>query len=114
MQDSRDLVAWAKPNTLVLNDQRAEAAVLNSLSNRGSAEADQPYLRPCGKRDPLPLIEAMVGDQHNRAGSCDRCGGARAEHRIWVPCGESVSELACCGHCRRTLDTSCGNVLVWR
>ncbi|RYF59553.1 MAG: hypothetical protein EOO27_08920 [Comamonadaceae bacterium] len=123
MEDGSDLVAWAEPNTIVLNDERCEVAVLRALDSRSepalARSADvltsvESQLRPSDpRRLASPLIDAMVSNRRESRRHCDRCRGAKPSAWLWVPCGASVAELAVCSHCRQTLDESF-SVLVWR
>lgn len=117
MRDGAALVRWAEPNTIVLNDQKAERAVLRSFSTSSEpgTEMGVPMLRPCDPDRPaIPLWDALMDNHREYRASCDRCGSnVVPEHRLWVPSGATVAELACCWFCRRVLDAAYSG-LVWR
>lgn len=117
IRDGGELVRWAEPNALALEDGRVEALVLQALS--GPVPDDYavgvPLLRFPSDAPDVPLLDAIVDDKHHDAGTCDRCG-ARALHqtkRLLVPAGASVVAIHCCVHCRGVLQDvfACG--LVW-
>lgn len=117
MRDAEELVRWAEPNTIALNDERVEVAVLRALSNRSKsgAEFGVPMLRPCDPDRPAtPLLDVLVSDLREFRSCCDRCKSkARPDYRLWIPAGAAVAELACCWFCRDVLnDTFTG--LTWR
>ncbi|MCW2767951.1 MAG: hypothetical protein JWO11_3910 [Nocardioides sp.] len=117
MRDGAALARWAEPNTIALNDERVERAVLDSFSTRSEpgCAVGVPMLRP-GDPDRLavPLLDAIVAGTREFRAKCDRCHGrARPNHRLWVPAGATVAELVCCWLCRDVLNDVFSD-LVWR
>lgn len=117
VRDGHDLVRWAEPNTIALNDEGVEGAVLCALSAPSGTGVDMgvPMLRPCDPDRPaMPLLDAIVGDLHEFRSCCDRCkSNARPIHRLWIPAGASVAELVCCWFCHDVLNDAFSG-LVWR
>ena len=117
IRDAEELVRWAEPNTIALNDEGVEGAVLCALSTPSASgvEMGVPMLRPCDPDRPaVPLLDVLVGDLQEFRSCCDRCKSkSRPEYRLWIPAGATVAELVCCWHCRNVLDDAFSG-LVWR
>ena len=118
MRDGADLVAWAEPNTVALNDERVEAAVLRGLSTPVPPEfaLGVPLLLHASTDvPPIPLIEAVMEDTRHDATTCDLCGAeGRSNSRLLVPSGASAVAVYCCFVCRATLDRTLARAsVVW-
>ncbi len=118
MRDGTDLVAWAEPNTVALNDERVEAAVLRGLSTPVPPELAMgvPLLLHADTAvPPVPLIEAVMDDTRHAATSCDLCDNTeRSVSRLLVPCGASAVAVHACFVCRATLDrTLSRSSVIW-
>lgn len=117
IRDGGELVRWAEPNILALEDERVEAAVLRALT--GPVPEDYavgvPLLRFPDRHVPdVPLVDAIIDDMRQNAHACDLCNGqAVRTARLLVPAGASVVAINCCSHCRGILQDvfACG--LVW-
>ncbi|HET7327657.1 MAG TPA: hypothetical protein VFJ14_10295 [Nocardioidaceae bacterium] len=122
--DGDDLVAWAEPNTVVLDDPDCDAAVRRALS--GPTPDDLAYgvplLRFADTSVPaIPLVQAVIMDARIAPTACDRCQVARpvevaAYDRLLVPCGASVVALHLCWTCKAHLDFAWSDApssLVW-
>jgi hypothetical protein len=116
MRDGGDLVRWAEPNTIALEDEWVEHAVLTALGGPTPPDsAGVPLLRSCDPdRTARPLLDVLVDGKREYRKHCDRCStNAQPNHRLWVPSGASAVELVCCNHCRRVLSFEFSG-LVWR
>jgi hypothetical protein len=121
--DGDDLVAWAEPNLVALNDERCDAAVRRALS--GPTPDDLAYgvplLRFADTDVPaIPLVQAVIMDARHAPTACDRCQSWNSPTmppltRLLVPCGASVAALHLCWACKANLDHewSTGSTLVW-
>jgi len=116
VRDGHDLVRWAEPNTIALEDEWVEQAVLAALGTPTPADSmGVPMLRPCDPdRSATPLLDVLVDGRREHRSHCDRCqSNAKPVHRLWVPAGASVAELVCCFFCRDVLNDVFSG-LVWR
>ncbi len=120
VQDGEDLVDWAEPNLLALNDEPLDAAARGGLYATLPEEyVGSPLLHFAHdpEWEPIPLMEALVTDftERYRRNDCDRCLGAgqAPADQLWVPMGASVVVVHCCESCRTTLDADYSG-LVWR
>jgi hypothetical protein len=116
IRDGQDLVRWAEPNTIALEDEWVEYAVLAALGTPTPPDSTGvPMLRSCDpERTAVPLLDVVVSDRREYRKFCDRCpSNGQPNHRLWIPSGASVAELVCCWHCRRVLDYEFSG-LVWR
>lgn len=117
IRDAEALVRWARPNSIALEDERVEQAVLASFTTREEpgCPVGVPMLRPCDpERLAVPLLDVLINGTREYRGHCDRCHSpARKNHRLWIIAGATVAELACCWFCRGVLNDITAD-LVWR
>lgn len=122
VRDGGQLVRWAEPNTIALNDERVEEAVLRCFSARPVDGDDHgvPMLRPCDPdRAAVPLLDAVRDYRPEFRPTCDRCGSTATQiknepdHRLWIPSGATVAELVVCWFCHDVLNDEYAD-LVWR
>lgn len=117
IRDGGELMKWAEQNTIALEDDRIEAAVLRALGGPVPDEyaVGVPLLRfPSTDVPDVPLLDAIINDKRHNCASCDRCGRrAVRTSRLLIPSGASVVAVHCCPHCRGVLQDvfDCG--LVW-
>lgn len=118
IRDGGELVKWAAPNEIAVEDERIDALVQQAL--RGGPVPDDyaigvPLLCFANRDVPdVPLVDAIVDDKRHNARTCDRCDShAVRTARLLVPAGASVVAVHCCSHCRGVLQDvfACG--LLW-
>jgi len=122
-----DLVRWAEPNNLAMNDPALEAAALGGLhatvpdeytfGEDGLNVVPLLYFACDPDWEPIPLVDGVVTDfaAEHRRWACDRClaDPTPPGDQLWMPMGESVVVVHCCPACRASLDADYSG-LVWR
>lgn len=107
-QDVEGMVPWAEPNWIANNDDRLSAAVERGLGGTVAPDvpAATPLLRFANVELPaMSLLDAVLDPPQLANRRCDRCPRRfTVTGLLWVPCGDSVVEVAVCWKCRCYLD----------
>lgn len=107
VDEAERLVPWIEPNTVALQWEPLEEAVLRALDTPVPAHLNQglPLLRFANGDAPIPLLEALIDNvvDSSRDGRsrrprttirCDVFGSPMTEpNTLWVPCGASVVQV---------------------
>jgi hypothetical protein len=117
IRDGGELVRWAEPNTIALEDERIDALVQRALRSSVPPECavGVPLLRFANSAVPdVPLLDAIVDDRRHNSPVCDRCNTrVHKTDRLLVPAGASVVAIHCCSLCRGILQDVFACCLVW-